>query len=156
MTRTRIILVALGIAALIAAPIGQGNYIVYTLTSWLLFSIAAMGLNLTLGYAGQVSLAQAAFMGIGAYVTALMTLAGLPWIAAALVSVAASFVVGLLLGYPALRVQHHFLAFVTLAFNLLLFLGLRNAEEVPGGSFCVVGMPRPSVLGMSTDSNLNF
>lgn len=156
MTRTRIILVALGIAALVAAPIGQGNYIVYTMTSWLLSSIAAMGLNLTLGYAGQVSLAQAAFMGIGAYVTALMTLAGVPWIAAALVSIAASFVVGLLLDYPALRVQHHFLAFVALAFNILLFLVLRNEEEVTGGSFGLVGMPRPSVLGIPTDSNLNF
>ncbi len=103
MSRTQIILVVLGIAALVAAPLGQGNYIIYTLTSWLLFSISAMGLNLTLGYAGQVSLAQAAFMGIGAYITALLTLAGVPWIAAALISITSSFAVGLLLGYPALR-----------------------------------------------------
>lgn len=156
MSRTQIILVVLGIAALVAAPLGQGNYIIYTLTSWLLFSISAMGLNLTLGYAGQVSLAQAAFMGIGAYITALLTLAGVPWIAAALISITSSFAVGLLLGYPALRVQHHFLAFVTLAFNTLLFLVLRNEEEVTGGSFGLVGMPRPTILGISTDSNLNF
>ncbi|KRW93473.1 branched-chain amino acid ABC transporter permease [Paracoccus sp. MKU1] len=156
MTRTRIILIVLGIAALVAAPIGQGNYIIYTLTSWLLFSISAMGLNLTLGYAGQVSLAQAGFMGIGAYVTALLTLAGVPWIAAALISITSCFAVGLLLGWPALRVQHHFLAFVTLAFNTLLFLVLRNEEEITGGSFGLVGMPRPSVLGIATDSNLNF
>lgn len=156
MTRTRIILIVLGIAALVAAPIGQGNYIIYTLTSWLLFSISAMGLNLTLGYAGQVSLAQAGFMGIGAYVTALLTLAGVPWIAAALISISSCFAVGLLLGWPALRVQHHFLAFVTLAFNTLLFLVLRNEEEITGGSFGLVGMPRPSVFGIATDSNLNF
>lgn len=156
MSRTQIILVVLGIAALVAAPLGQGNYIIYTLTSWLLFSISAMGLNLTLGYAGQVSLAQAAFMGIGAYITALLTLAGVPWIAAALISITSSFAVGLLLGYPALRVQHHFLAFVTLAFNMLLFLVLRNEEEVTGGSFGLVGMPRPTILGIPTDSNLNF
>ncbi|MFV0491695.1 MAG: branched-chain amino acid ABC transporter permease [Pseudorhodobacter sp.] len=156
MTRIQIILVTLGIVLLIAAPIGQGNYIIYTLTSWLLFSISAMGLNLTLGYAGQVSLAQAGFMGIGAYVTALMTLAGVPWIAAALVAISSCFAVGLLLGWPALRVQHHFLAFVTLAFNTLLFLVLRNEEEITGGSFGLIGMPRPSFFGISTDSNLNF
>lgn len=156
MTRTQIVFLLLGIVALLAAPLGQGNYIIYTLTSWLLFSIAAMGLNLTLGYAGQISLAQAGFMGIGAYVTALMTLAGIPWIVAALVSVGAAFVVGLLLGYPALRVQHHFLAFVTLAFNMLLFLVLRNEEEITGGSFGLVGMERPTVFGISTDGNLNF
>ncbi|MFT4149929.1 MAG: branched-chain amino acid ABC transporter permease [Paracoccaceae bacterium] len=156
MTRLQAILIAIGIALLIAAPLGQGNYIVYTMTSWLLFSISAMGLNLTLGYAGQVSLAQAAFMGIGAYITALLTLAGVPWIVAALISITSSFAVGLLLGYPALRVQHHFLAFVTLAFNTLLFLVLRNEEEITGGSFGLVGMPRPSVFGITTDSNLNF
>lgn len=156
MTRLQILLIALGIAALVAAPVGQGNYIIYILTSWLVFSIAAMGLNLTLGYAGQVSLAQAAFMGIGAYVTALMTLAGVPWILAALMAISSSFAVGLMLGYPALRVQHHFLAFVTLAFNTLLFLVLRNEEEITGGSFGLIGMPRPNVLGIATDSNLNF
>lgn len=156
MTRLHLLLLLIGVALLIAAPLGQGNYIIYTLTSWLLFSISAMGLNLTLGYAGQVSLAQAAFMGIGAYITALMTLAGLPWILAAFVSITSSFAVGLLLGYPALRVQHHFLAFVTLAFNTLLFLVLRNEEEITGGSFGLVGMPRPSIFGISTDSNLSF
>lgn len=156
MNRYSPIFLALGIAALMVAPIGQGNYIIYTLCSWLLFSIAAMGLNLTLGYAGQVSLAQAGFMGIGAYITALMTLNGIHWSIAALVSIASSFAVGLILGYPALRVQHHFLAFVTLAFNTLLFLVLRNEEEITGGSFGLVGMPRPAFFGVATDGNLPF
>ncbi|TCT12458.1 amino acid/amide ABC transporter membrane protein 2 (HAAT family) [Tepidamorphus gemmatus] len=152
----RRLLVGIGVAALIVAPIGQGNYIIYTLSSWLLFSIAAMGLNLTLGYAGQVSLAQAGFMGIGAYVTALMTLAGIHWLFAAVASISACFLIGLMLGYPALRVQHHFLAFVTLAFNTLLFLVLRNEEEITGGSFGLVGMPRPDFFGFSTMKNLQF
>ncbi|MGV6875036.1 branched-chain amino acid ABC transporter permease [Pseudochelatococcus sp. B33] len=156
MTRIQAILVAAGIALLVAAPIGQGNYIIYTLTSWLLFSIAAMGLNLTLGYAGQVSLAQAGFMGIGAYITALMTLAGIHWSIAALLAIAASFIVGIGIGYPALRVQHHFLAFVTLAFNTLLFLVLRNEEEITGGSFGLIGIPRPWFFGISTGRNLQF
>jgi branched-chain amino acid transport system permease protein len=156
MIRLKPFLLMLGIAALIVAPIGQGNYIVYTLASWLIFSITAMGLNLTLGYAGQVSLAQAAFMGIGAYITALMTLNGIHWGLAVIVAIVSSFAVGLLLGYPALRVQHHFLAFVTLAFNTLLFLVLRNEEEITGGSFGLVGMPRPSFFGITTDSNIAF
>ncbi|MGB0748729.1 MAG: ABC transporter permease subunit [Magnetospiraceae bacterium] len=95
----KILLGVAGLAALIAAPIGQGTYFTYVLCSWLIFSIAAMGLNLTLGYAGQVSLAQAAFMGIGAYITALMTMAGIPWIVAFAAAVGATFVIGLLLGY---------------------------------------------------------
>ena len=110
------------LAIAIVAPFGQGNYIIYVLTSWLIFSIAAMGLNLTLGYAGQISLAQASFMAIGAYTTALLTLAGWHWLSAMPLALVACFVIGLLLGYPALRVKGHFLAFVTLAFNTLVFL----------------------------------
>lgn len=148
--------ILIGVAALILAPFGQGNYIIYLLCSWLIFSIAAMGLNLTLGYAGQVSMAQAAFMGIGAYTSALLTMAGWHWVLAAPVAMALCFVIGLLLGYPALRVQHHFLAFVTLAFNTLVFLVLRNEEWLTGGSLGLAGIMRPSFFGISTMSNLNF
>jgi branched-chain amino acid transport system permease protein len=144
----------LGLAIL--APLGQGNYIIYTLTSWLIFSIAAMGLNLTLGYAGQISLAQASFMAIGAYITALLTLAGWHWAAAMPLGLLVCFVVGLLLGYPALRVKGHFLAFVTLAFNTLVFLVLRNEDWLTGGVYGLVGMPRPDFLLFSTGKQLPF
>lgn len=156
MPSRNLILILLGIAALIAAPLGQGNYVIYVLCSWLIFSIAAMGLNLTLGYAGQVSLAQAAFMGIGAYTSALLTMAGWHWIVAAPAAMALCFVIGLALGYPALRVQHHFLAFVTLAFNTLVFLVLRNEEWLTGGSLGLVGIMRPSFLGFDTMPQIHF
>ena len=153
---TRTALVGVLLAAAIAAPLGQGNYIIYVLTSWLIFSIAAMGLNLTLGYAGQISLAQASFMAIGAYITALLTLAGWHWLAAMPLGVIACFLVGLLLGYPALRVQGHFLAFVTLAFNTLVFLVMRNEEWLTGGTYGLVGMPRPDFWLFTTAKQMPF
>lgn len=156
MTRKTFILAVVGIMLLALAPIGQKSYIIYVLCSWLMFSIGAMGLNLTLGYAGQVSLAQASFMGIGAYVTALLTLNGWHWMAAMPLAVLTTFVIGLLLGYPALRVQHHFLAFVTLAFNTLVFLVLRNEEWLTGGSFGLVGMPRPDFGFYDTGKQIDF
>lgn len=156
MTRKNLIFALIGIVVLILAPLGQSNYILYVLASWLMFSIAAMGLNLTLGYAGQVSLAQASFMGIGAYITALITLAGYHWVFGWLAAMGATFVIGLLLGYPALRVQHHFLAFVTLAFNTLVLLVLRNEDWLTGGNHGLVGMLRPSFFGFSTGKNLEF
>ncbi|ARO34247.1 branched-chain amino acid ABC transporter permease protein (plasmid) [Rhizobium sp. NXC14] len=152
--RVAIILALLALA--IVAPIGQKNYIIYVLTSWLIFTIAAMGLNLTLGYAGQISLAQASFMAIGAYITALLTLAGWHWVMAMPLALLACFVVGLLLGYPALRVKGHFLAFVTLAFNTLVFLVLRNEDWLTGGSIGLVGMPRPDFGLFSTMKQLPF
>ena len=154
--RMRFLLVLALVALAIAAPIGQGNYITYVLTSWLIFAIAAMGLNLTLGYAGQISLAQASFMAIGAYVTSLLTLAGWHWIMALPLALSACFVVGLLLGYPALRVKGHFLAFVTLAFNTLVFLVLRNEDWLTGGSYGLLGMPRPDFGLFKTMKQLHF
>jgi len=162
--RSRRLWLAVGLAVLIAAPIGQGNYIALVLSSWLVFTIAAMGLNLTLGYAGQISLAQSSFMAIGAYITAGMTLAGIHWLLAMPVAVVACFFVGLLVGFPALRVKGHFLAFVTLAFNTLVVLVLRNEDWLTGGSYGLFGMPRPdfwiadtatksTVLGLTLTSN---
>jgi len=70
------------IAGLIMIPLNFNRYGLFILSQWAVMTIAAMGLNLTLGYAGQVSLAQGAFVGIGAYAAAIMTTHGLPLIVA--------------------------------------------------------------------------
>jgi branched-chain amino acid transport system permease protein len=142
---------ACGLALVIALPFLLKPYGIYLLSAWAVTTIAALGLNLTLGYAGQISLAQGAFVGIGAYVTALMTKAGLPFPAAFVSSVLACFAIGWGLGYPALRVQHHYLAFVTLAFSTLVFLVLRNEQWLTNGIYGINGIPRPSFFGWSTE-----
>lgn len=152
----RLILTVIGVGLLIAVPFTQSTYGIYILCTWLIYSTAAMGLNLTLGYAGQISLAHGAFMGIGAYTTALLTMAGVPWLVAAPAAVVLCFAIGLVLGYPALRVQHHFLAFVTLAFNTLVWLIMRNESWLTGGNFGLVGIPRPTIFGLKTMPSLNF
>jgi branched-chain amino acid transport system permease protein len=142
--------IALGvaiIAALIIVPMNFNRYGLYILSQWAVMTIAAMGLNLTLGYAGQVSLAQGAFVGIGAYAAAIMTTQGMPLIAALGVAIVLCFAIGWILGYPALRVQHHYLAFVTLAFSTLLYLVFRNEEWITGGIYGISNIPRPSLFG---------
>ncbi len=150
------IALAVVVAVLLVAPLGRGDYIAYLLCSWLMLSIAAMGLNLTLGYAGRISLAQASFMGIGAYATSIVTLAGYPWVLGMALGVALCFGIGLLLGFPALRVRGHYLAFVTLAFNSLFFLVARNEEWLTGGTYGLNGMPRPRIGPISTDGQTAF
>ncbi len=90
MRRARVVLGVIAglviVAGLIAAPFGLKPYGIYILTLWAVTTIAAIGLNLTLGYAGQVSLAQGAFVGIGAYVAALLTTKGWPLGAAYLIA----------------------------------------------------------------------
>jgi branched-chain amino acid transport system permease protein len=154
--RARIIAAAAAIALLVAAPFGLKPYGIYLLSLWAVTTIAAIGLNLTLGYAGQISLAQASFVGIGAYTAALLTTQGWPLWSAFLLATALCFVIGWLLGYPALRVQHHYLAFVTLSFATLVFLVLRNEEWLTKGVYGISGIPRPTVLGWSTKGPIDY
>lgn len=151
--------IALGlavIAALIVVPMNFNRYGLFILSQWAVMTIAAMGLNLTLGYAGQVSLAQGAFVGIGAYAAAIMTTHGWPLPAAIVVAIVLSFAVGWVLGYPALRVQHHYLAFVTLAFSTLAFLVFRNESWLTGGIYGISNIPRPHIFGIATNKPLPF
>jgi branched-chain amino acid transport system permease protein len=143
--------IAAGIGLAIALPFFLKPYGIYLLSLWAVTTVAALGLNLTLGYAGQISLAQGAFVGIGAYVLALLTKGGVPYPVAFAASGVFAFAVGWCLGYPALRVQHHYLAFVTLAFTTLVFLVLRNEEWLTGGIYGINGIPRPTLLGWSTE-----
>ena len=144
------------ILLLVAAPFFLKPYGIYLLSLWIVMTIAAIGLNLTLGYAGQISLAQGSFVGIGAYAAALLTTTGWPLWAAFVLAVALSLAIGWVLGYPALRVQHHYLAFVTLSFATLVFLVLRNEEWLTKGVYGISGIPRPTLLGWSTKAPIDF
>src|SRR6185369_802841 len=90
------------------------------------------------------------------YHAAILMKLGWPFLAVLPVAAVACFVVGLALGFPALRVQHHYLAFATLGFNILVYLVMRNEEKVTGGTFGISGIPRPSLFGYSLDGSLPF
>jgi branched-chain amino acid transport system permease protein len=157
---------AIALALAFAAPMWLGRYGNNLMGLWLVTAVAALGVNLIMGYAGQETLAQAGFMGIGAYTTALMIKGGTlnvplpfvaaPWvvswepfslITALFVSGVLAFLFGLLIGFPALRVQKHYLAFVTLAFAVFLWLVFRNEEWLTGGVFGIQDIRRPAILG---------
>lgn len=132
------------------------RYLTYLLSLWALLSAAAIGLNLTLGYAGQISLGQAAFLGIGAYCAALFLKWGVGFWPAVPAAALVCFVLGLALGFPALRVQHHYLAFVTLGFNALVFLVLRNEEWLTGGNFGIQVARRMELFGFSLRDPIDY
>ena len=155
-SRWALALTVLGALLMFVAPQFLKNYGIYLLTYWLVFIIATMGLNLTIGYAGQKSLGHAAFFGIGAYTVAILMKAGFSfWLglpAAALLC----FVAGLILGFPALRVQAIYLAFATLGFNTAIWLVMRNEEWLTGGTFGINNIARPSLFGYSLEGNLAY
>jgi branched-chain amino acid transport system permease protein len=148
--------VAVAVVFLVGVPFFLRPYGIYLLSMWAVTAIAASGLNLTLGYAGQISLAQGAFVGIGAYTEALLAQSGWPYPVAFLAAGALSFGIGWGLGYPALRVQHHYLAFVTLAFSTLVFLVLRNEQWLTNGIYGISGIARPELAGWPTGRPINF
>ena len=156
MKKSTLFLLALAAVGLLVLPLYLKGYGVYLLSYWLVFVIATMGLNLTVGYAGQKSLGHAAFFGIGAYTVAIAMKAGISfWLglpAAALIC----FVVGLILGFPALRVQTIYLAFATLGFNTAVWLLMRNEEWLTGGTFGINNIARPQLGGISLDGNLAY
>ena len=143
-------------AVLLFVPPFLKNYGIYLFSYWLVFVIATMGLNLTIGYAGQKSLGHAAFLGIGAYTVAILLKVGISfWIGLPL-AMLLCFVVGLGLGFPALRVQTIYLAFATLGFNTALWLVMRNEEWLTGGTFGINNIARPSLFGIDLSSNLKY
>jgi len=125
----------------------MNGYAVTILTQIAIQAIVVCGLNVIVGYAGQISLGHAAFFGIGAYSAALLsTQAGLSfWTALPLVLIICAGC-GLLLGLPSLRLKHDFLAITTIGINFIVqavFL------YVPffGGALGISGIPRVELFG---------
>jgi len=136
------------IAALVAAPFVQTNhYWLHVFGVALIGVILALGLQLLVGMAGLLSLGQAAFYGIGAYVSAVLTLHfGFPFlIAFALAGVAAAL--SSLLLVPIVRLRGSSLAVATLGFNIIIYLVLLNEDWATGGSFGLMNVPAPSIFG---------
>jgi branched-chain amino acid transport system permease protein len=146
--------VALALVVVGAAFLKRSD--VYLLTLYCVYLMATFGLNLTVGYAGQMSLGHAAFVGIGAYHAAILLKLGWPFLLVLPGAAVSCFVMGLVLGFPALRVQHHYLAFATLGFNVLIYLVMRNEEKLTGGTYGISAIPRPSLFGADLGGHLAF
>ena len=143
-------------AVLLVIPRFLGIYTIYIFSWLLVYLIAAYGLNLILGYAGQISLAQAAFMGIGAYVMAILVTKGISFWIALPAGALLSFGIGLILGFPALKVKHHYLAMVTIGFNFIMYKLFENQEAITGGYYGIFDITRPSIGALRFDSDLAY
>jgi hypothetical protein len=114
------------------------------LTIYVLLGTAAMvtvGVSLLMGYAGQVSLGQGAFYAVGAYTAALMSVHDLPPLIGLLCAPLTAAVVATVVGIPIMRLRGHYLAFATLAIQLIL-LSVVGQLDVLGGDIGLQGIPR--------------
>jgi branched-chain amino acid transport system permease protein len=138
----------LTVAALIVLPwIESDKFVLHVLSLIAIASIVAMGLQVLLGYSGQLSIGQAAFYGIGAYTSALMTTKlGLPFPLALLGAGIAAAVASLLM-VPITRLTGAYLAVATLGFSIIVYLFIKNEEWLTGGSYGFISIPRAALFG---------
>src|SRR3972149_10650785 len=117
------------------------------------YAILALGLSLFMGYAGQISLGHAAFFGIGAYTTAILTTRyAVPTLLAFLASALTAALIAHLIGRPILKLKGYFLALATLGFGEIFLVMLRERGDLTGGIIGIFGIPWFSVMGFSFDT----
>jgi len=118
-----------------------------------IYCLMTIGLSLLMGYAGQISLGQAAFFGIGAYVSGILTATyGLnPWLGMVIGMIVAALV-AVIVGVPSLKLHGHYLAMATLAFGIIVFIIFNEEVELTGGPDGMTGIPVLSLFGFAFDS----
>jgi branched-chain amino acid transport system permease protein len=152
MRRAVVIAALVALLALLPALV-RSDYVLNLFDLAGIYAIAVMGLGILLGFTGQMSLGQAAFFGIGAYTSGwLTTHLGWPvWPSMAL-AVGLSALVGLVVGYPCLRLSGHYLALATIGFGIITQLVLINWKDVTNGSDGMTGIPPPTIGPWTLDS----
>jgi branched-chain amino acid transport system permease protein len=158
MTRTRLGWSAALVLALLL-PFFFSSYRVSQFTLVLAYAVAALGLNLLLGYSGQISLGHGAFFALGAYVAAILVAKeGFPHLLTVPIAGAVCFAAGLLLGVPALRLRGLYLALVTLAVAIAVPQLIKRFEGVTEGTqgLNVLQPVPPSWVPLADDQFLYF
>jgi branched-chain amino acid transport system permease protein len=118
-----------------------------------IYCLITIGLSLLMGYAGQISIGHAAFFGIGAYISAILTTNyGMnPW-ACMGIGMAVTAGVAVVVGAPSLKLRGHYLAMATLAFGIIIFIIFNEEIEWTGGPDGMSGIPSLTLFGFEFNS----
>ena len=152
----RIAMTALLLVAFVAVPLfGDQYWLSAILTPFLIFALAALGLNILTGYAGQLSLGTAAFMGIGAFMAynAMLRVPHMPIVGAFIVGGLCAAAVGIVFGLPSLRIKGFYLAVATLACQFFVLWALNRIGWLSNySSSGVITAQRIEILGYGVDT----
>lgn len=133
------------------------NYLWHLAVLLEIYLMLGLSLNLMVGYTGLLSLAQAAFCGVGAYLTALLMVdSGLGFLPALALAVAGTVVLSLLVSAASLTFRGDHFILTTLAFQVLVFSVLYNWIDVTRGPFGIAKIPKPSIAGVKVESTQGF
>ena len=143
-------------AAVFTAPVlFKGGYIVNVLVFVGIYTILAVALNLLLGLAGQISLGQAAFFGLGAYISGVLTAtyAANPWLAMVIAAIAVG-IIAFVIGFPILKLKGHYLAMATLGMGIIVYIIFNETVDITGGPSGLPGIPNFSVCGIIFNTDI--
>ena len=133
------------------------NYFLHILIVVLLYTMLASSLNLIAGFTGLMSVAHAAFYGVGAYVAALLALnAGVPFLLVVPCAIGVCCVLGAIVGIPSLRIRDDYFVIVTFAFQVIAYTVFKNWVSLTGGPMGLPGIPYPSIAGWTISSHVEF
>ncbi|MCF8143497.1 MAG: branched-chain amino acid ABC transporter permease [Deltaproteobacteria bacterium] len=137
-------------------PFISSSYTLYILNSVGIYAIAAVGLNLLIGFTGQISLGHGAFFGVGAYAGAILaTRVGLPFFVAVPLAGVIAAAVGMVFGLPSARLKHLYLCIATLAGQFIIEYVLVQWESLTGGAMGIV-VPSATLFGIDLGSDRAF
>ena len=132
----------------------KSSYFLLILNLIALNTIIVIGLNLLIGYAGQISLGHAAFFGIGAYSSAILTTFYNvnPWLAM-LLAIIITGIIAYLIGIPTLKLKGHYLVMATLGLNIIFTIVIIQWEDFTGGPDGIAGVPYLQIGNFAFDSD---
>ncbi|MEW6658254.1 MAG: branched-chain amino acid ABC transporter permease [Thermodesulfobacteriota bacterium] len=145
--------VLFGAAVLLMAGAVHNDYYLTLINFIGIHTLLVVGLNLLMGYAGQISLGHAAFFGLGAYTSGILTATfGVnPWLAL-LAGLVVCGLTAILIGVPALKLRGYYLAMATLGFGIIVYIFLNEAQTWTGGPSGLAGIPALSIFGFQFDT----
>lgn len=133
------------------------EYLLHILILTGIYVILSVSLNLIVGYTGLLSIAHAAFYGVGAYVAALMAIQfHSPFLVNMGCAVILSGLLGAFVGIPSLRIRDDYFVIATFAFQIIAFSVLNNWVSFTGGPMGLPGIPQPTIFGLQVSSHVGF
>ncbi len=149
--------IVIGLVALFAVvPWIVSPYMLYVVNLIGISAIAALGLNILVGFTGLISLGHGAFFGVGAYAAAILAATwGVPFLAAVPLAGLVTALVGMVFGIPSGRLKGLYLTIATLSGQFIIEYVLVHWESVTGGTMGIT-LPAPSLFGVSIVGDLSF
>jgi branched-chain amino acid transport system permease protein len=152
--KNKIYLLIYALAIFTLPAILQNNYHLMVLNIAALNIVVVIGLNLLMGYAGQISLGHAAFFGLGAYLSAIFTTTyGFPLWPTMIMAMVFTGIIANVIGIPTLKLEGHYLVMATLGFNVIVYIVMVQLDAVTGGPSGFAGIPRLQIGNFAFDSD---